>query len=106
MTEGDINNGKVGTWKHLNDEVRIKGLTGPQLAVGILIFLVSFTMTSISLWIVPVIVLAEAGLYYWLRDLQKDGDMNPMITSNVKNGCAQFIQDKTGFYERLLHTED
>jgi len=103
MEEQEVETGRIPTWRHLNDEIRLKGLSGTQLVAGILIFFLSF---SLGIEMVPVVVIIELVLYKWYTSLIIDDDPNPIVTRNVKNASSHFVQDKTGFYDQLITRED
>ncbi len=95
---GEKEQGKVATWRHLNDEVRIKGLTGPQLGLGII-----FLMGTMALGVVALFVLL-IELILWYRVMRKQresNDINVFMTKRVFDASPRHIQDKTGFYEKL-----
>lgn len=101
--DNDQENGKVKTWRHLNDEVRIKGLTGPQLGLGII-----FLMTSMMLGYLALLVLAiELFLWFRLLKKQKDsGDPNVLMTKRVLDASPKHIQDKQEFFQKLRAHEN
>ena len=102
MVDQSAESGRIPTWRHLNDEIRLRGLSGSQLGLGILIFFMSFSM---GVKVIPIVVILELALYKWYISLIEDNDPFPLVTRNVKNASKNHIQDKTDFYYRLMHTD-
>lgn len=93
----------VSSWQHVNDEVRIKGMTGPQLGLGILLIIVGFIMSVIVGLLFTGI--AIGGWKYLMMEQKKTGDVDPFSYLRVKNASPNLIQDQTSFYERLVNHE-
>jgi len=99
----ELESGRIPTWRHLNDEIRLKGLSGTQWLLGVLMFFMSFTM---GIKLVPVVVIIEVVLFFWYQSIIENNDANPLVTRNVKNASPKLIQDKSDFYNQLMNPED
>lgn len=90
---------RVQTWRHLNQPLRYKGLTSAQLGVGLL---VPLTLMGFNILLAFVVMGIEMVVWRWLRRLQQDGDVKPLVTRTVKNNSPHLIQDDGRYYENLM----